>query len=92
VDQFESAVIAILDGLRGLALAAVQDGVGGVALVFGITATSTLSAVLVWLRASERISVTDLGRSGPYGSSQNDAVAEARAQIVSAPTVEEMRS
>jgi hypothetical protein len=33
---------------------------GGVALVLRITATSTLSAVLVWLRASERISVTDL--------------------------------
>jgi hypothetical protein len=34
---------------------------GGVALVLRITATSTLSAVRVWLRASERISVTDLG-------------------------------
>jgi hypothetical protein len=37
---------------------------GGVALVLRMTATRTLSAVLVWLRASERISVTDLGIVG----------------------------
>src|SRR3974390_2008024 len=40
---------------------------GGVAFVLRITATSTLSAVLVWLRASERISVTDLAIAGFHG-------------------------
>ena len=34
---------------------------GAAALVLRITPTSTLSAVRVWLRASERISVMDLG-------------------------------
>jgi hypothetical protein len=29
MDQFEGAVFAIADGLRGLAPASVQDGVGG---------------------------------------------------------------
>src|ERR1700722_18134721 len=41
---------------------------GGVALVLRITATSTFSAVRVWLRASERISVTALGMFGFYFS------------------------
>jgi hypothetical protein len=49
VDQLQRAVSAGLDGLGGLAPAAVQDGV-----------RRTLSAVLVWLRATERISVSDL--------------------------------
>jgi hypothetical protein len=70
VDQFEGTTLAILDGLRRLAPATVQDALaaairaGGVALVFRITATSTLSAVSVWLRASERISVSVLGIAG----------------------------
>src|ERR1700730_7436910 len=67
VDQLERAVGAVLDGLRRLAPAAIQDGVGGGNLGRGggvlacMTPTRTLSAVLVWLRASERISVMALG-------------------------------
>src|SRR5579863_4026080 len=40
---------------------------GGVALVLRMTPTSTFSAVRVWLRASERISVTALGIFGFLG-------------------------
>jgi hypothetical protein len=53
VDQFQGAAIAVLDGLSGLAPAAVQDGIGsatlaaGVALVERITPTRTLIAVRV---------------------------------------------
>jgi hypothetical protein len=43
-----------------MALAAATRA-GAVALVLRMTATSTLSALLVWLRASERISVMDFG-------------------------------
>ena len=66
VDQFQGAVIAIPDRLGGLAqprsrmaLAADTRAVA-VASLLCITRTRTLSAVLVWLRASERISVSDL--------------------------------
>ena len=66
VDQFQSAVIAGPDRLGGLAPAAVRMALAAdtraaaVASLLRITRTSTLSAVLVWLRASERISVSDL--------------------------------
>src|SRR5579872_1895190 len=40
---------------------------GGVAFGLRMTATSTFSAVRVWLRASERISVTALGIFGFFG-------------------------
>jgi hypothetical protein len=58
VDQLQRAVSAGLDGLGGLAPAAVQDGVRGGDP--GRRRRRTLSAVLVWLRATERISVSDL--------------------------------
>ena len=66
MDQFESAVLAVLDWLRSLAPAAIQNGVGGDArrwgaLVLRMTPTSTFTAVLVWLRAMERISMSVLG-------------------------------
>ena len=65
MDQFKRAAIAILDGLRRLAPAAIEDGIGrrhprrGVASLLRMMPTRTLMAVLVWLRASERISVRD---------------------------------
>jgi hypothetical protein len=77
VDQLEGSVVAVLDGLRRLAqprsrmALAAAIRAGGVALVFRITATSTLSAVLVWLRASERISVTDLAIAGFFRLGRN---------------------
>jgi hypothetical protein len=49
-----------------------------------MTPTRTLSAVLVWLRASERISVTDLG-IGSFGPSIRRAV-ETRPGLVPAMT------
>ena len=67
VDQLKLAAIAILDGLRRLAPAPVQDGVGrgdpcrAVASFERMMPTRTLSAVRVWLRASDRISVSDFG-------------------------------
>jgi hypothetical protein len=83
VDQLERAVRAALDGLRGLAPAAIQDGVRGHdprgpgALVLRMTRTRTLSAVLVWLRASERISVSDLGM-GSLGFLQSAVLSSTR--------------
>jgi hypothetical protein len=66
MDQFQRTVVAVADGLSGFAPAAIQDGIGGryfcvaVASFDRMTPTRTLSAVRVWLRASDRISVTDL--------------------------------
>jgi hypothetical protein len=63
MDKFKRAAVAIFDGLRRLAPAAIEDRVGGCnsagagALVLRMTPTSTLSAVRVWLLASDRISV-----------------------------------
>src|SRR5665647_727728 len=57
---FPIAWVALPQPRSRMALAAAIRA-GGVALVLRITATSTFSAVLVWLRAIERISVTDLG-------------------------------
>jgi hypothetical protein len=66
VDQFKRALV-VADRLRRQprsrsALAAATRA-GGVALVLRITATSTFSAVRVWLRARERISVMALAMS-----------------------------
>ena len=60
---FSIACVALPQPRSRMALAAAIRA-GGVALVLRMTATSTLSAVLVWLRASERISVSDLGIAG----------------------------
>src|SRR5512141_839896 len=60
---FSIACAALPQPRSRMALAAAIRA-GGVALVLRITATSTLSAVFVWLRASERISVTDLTIAG----------------------------
>ena len=63
MDQFKGSVVTALECLRGLTPAAVQNGVGGgdargrVASLLRMMPTSTLIAVRVWLRASERISV-----------------------------------
>ena len=57
---FSIACVALPQPRSRMALAAATRA-GGVALVLRMTATSTLSADLVWLRASERISVNDLG-------------------------------
>ena len=63
MNEFKRTVIAILERLRGLpqprsrmALAA-ETRAAGVASLHRMMPTSTLTAVLVWLRASERISV-----------------------------------
>jgi hypothetical protein len=66
VDQVKRAVIAILDGLRRLAPArfrmalAAETLAGAVASFDRMMSTRTLIAVRVWLRANERISVSDL--------------------------------
>ena len=66
MNEFERTVIAVLQRLRGLAPATVEDGVrggnarGGVASLLRMMPTSTLMAVLVWLRAIDLISVSVL--------------------------------
>jgi hypothetical protein len=57
---FPMACVAFPQPRSRMALAAATRA-GGDALVLRMTATSTLSALLVWLHASERISVMDFG-------------------------------
>jgi hypothetical protein len=63
VNEFKRTVIATLERLRGLSPTAVEDGIGRRhargwrRILASMMPTSTLTAVLVWLRASERISV-----------------------------------
>jgi hypothetical protein len=57
---FSMACVALPQPRSRMALAAAMRA-GAAALVLRMTPTSTLSAVLVWLRASERISVMVFG-------------------------------
>src|SRR5450756_2864412 len=68
---FSMACVALPQPRSRMALAAAMRA-GGVALVLRMTATRTLRAVFVWLRASERISVTDLGIAGSVGLGADD--------------------
>jgi hypothetical protein len=62
VNQFERALTAVLQRLRRLAPAAIEDGVGGGyaggrrCIFASMIPTRTRIAVRVWLRARERIS------------------------------------
>ena len=64
MDQVKRAVIAILDGLRRLAparfrMALAAETLAGAVASFDRMMPTTLIAVWVWLRASERISASD---------------------------------
>jgi hypothetical protein len=69
VDQFERAISAALERLRGLAPAAIQDRIGRgdprrrcrIFRPHDADQDIERGPGLVWLRASERISVSDFG-------------------------------
>ena len=68
VDQFQRPIVAVLQGLGGLAPAAIEDRIrrrdprrGGGVFFERMMPTRTLIAVRVWVRAIKRISVMDLG-------------------------------